>query len=125
MWKVLNRQVLHDAMPWVRLTSEHVRLPNGVEIEDFYRVDINPYVMMFAITEEGHVALIEHYKHGPEAVSLELPAGYIENNDNPLDTARRAGVRRLDCLRGENHVQHLGDGHQALPRGGRQTGYCH
>jgi ADP-ribose pyrophosphatase len=76
-------------MPWVRLTTEHVRLPNGVEIENFYRVDITPYVMMFAQREDGRVAMIEHYKHGPETVSLEIPAGYIEDNDDPLETARR------------------------------------
>lgn len=76
-------------MPWVRLSSEHVRLPNGVEIPDFYRVDIAPYVSIFALTQDGQVALVEHYKHGPGIVSLELPAGYIENPENPLQDAQR------------------------------------
>ena len=89
MWQVLNRHVLHDAMPWVRLTREHVRLPNGIEIEEFYRVDITPYVMMFVQRADGRVAMIEHYKHGPQTVSLEIPAGYIEETDDPLDAARR------------------------------------
>jgi 8-oxo-dGTP pyrophosphatase MutT (NUDIX family) len=89
MWKVLNRQVLHDAMPWVRLSSEHVRLPNGVEIENFYRVDITPFVMIFAQREDGCVAMIEHYKHGPQTISLEIPAGYIEDAGDPLGAARR------------------------------------
>jgi ADP-ribose pyrophosphatase len=33
--------------------------------------------------------MIEHYKHGPETVSLEIPAGYIEETDDPLNAARR------------------------------------
>jgi len=88
MWRVLRQTVLHDAYPWVRLSSEHVALPNGVEIPDFYRVDISPYVMVFAVREDDHVAMIEHYKHGPRMVSLELPAGYIESDD-PLSDAQR------------------------------------
>lgn len=89
MWEVLNQRVIHDAYPWVRLSCEHVRLPNAVEIPDFYRVDISPYVMMFVQTREQQVVMIEHYKHGPQQMSLELPAGYIEPQTTPLDTAKR------------------------------------
>ncbi|HLA45848.1 MAG TPA: NUDIX hydrolase, partial [Aggregatilineales bacterium] len=89
MWKILNREILIDAMPWVRVSTEHVQLPNGVEIRDFYRVDITPYVMIFALTDDHRVALLEHYRHGPQTTTLDLPAGYIENDDDALETARR------------------------------------
>jgi ADP-ribose pyrophosphatase len=89
VWEILDTEVLHDAYPWVRLSREHVRLTNGVEIEDFYRVDIAPYVTMFAINTQGQVVMVEHYKHGPQIVSLELPAGYIEAEDTPLASAQR------------------------------------
>lgn len=88
-WQTLQETIIYDAMPWVRLSSEHVRLPSGVEIEDFYRVDINPYVMMFAITDDQEVIFVEHYKHGPQAVSVELPAGYVDAQESPLDAAQR------------------------------------
>jgi ADP-ribose pyrophosphatase len=86
-WQILKQTVLHDSS-WLRLLLEHVRLPNGVEIEDFYRIEMTPYVMMFAVDRKGRVAMVEHYKHGPHQVSLELPAGYIEEDD-PLETAKR------------------------------------
>lgn len=86
-WQVLKQTVLYESQ-WLRLLMEHVRLPNDVEIEDFYRIEMIPYVMMFAVDREGCVAMVEHYKHGPQLVSLELPAGYIENED-PLETAKR------------------------------------
>jgi ADP-ribose pyrophosphatase len=81
--------VLYDGSPWVRLIQEHVRLPNGAEIQDFYRVEITPYVAIFALTADQQVAMVEHYKHGPGRVSLELPAGYIESDDDPLAAAQR------------------------------------
>jgi ADP-ribose pyrophosphatase len=87
-WLVLGRHVLHDAYPWVRLSSEHVRLPNGVEISDFYRVEISPYVMIFPQLAAGEAMLVQHYKHGPQILSLELPAGYIEEAE-PLQSAQR------------------------------------
>jgi 8-oxo-dGTP pyrophosphatase MutT (NUDIX family) len=88
-WEVLNHQILFDGSPWVRLIQEHVRLPNGVEIRDFYRVEITAYVTIFALTTDLQVAMVEHYKHGPGQVSLELPAGYIEPEDDPLAAAQR------------------------------------
>jgi ADP-ribose pyrophosphatase len=89
MWEVLERSVLHDGWPWVRLSREHVRLPNGVEIPDFYHVEIPPYTMIFAVRDDGYVAMVEHYKHGPACISLELPAGYIEEGEDPLISAQR------------------------------------
>lgn len=86
-WQVLKQTILYDSA-WLRLLKEHVHLPNGVEIQDFYRIEMIPYVMMFAVDRQGRVAMVEHYKHGPHQVSLELPAGYIEE-ENPLETAKR------------------------------------
>jgi ADP-ribose pyrophosphatase len=75
--------------PWLRVSAEHVRLPNGVEIPDFYRIEMPDWAQVFAVTEDGHVAMIEHYKHGPRAASLELPAGYLEPGEDPEVAARR------------------------------------
>lgn len=88
-WEVLKSTVIHDALPWVKLSSEHVRLPNGVEIQDFYRVEIHSYVTLFPVRADGQVALVEHYKHGPQVISLELPAGYIDAGETPLEAAQR------------------------------------
>lgn len=88
-WDVLHQQLLYDASPWLKLSSEHVRLPNGVEIPDFYRIDMASYVIIFAVDTQDRVAMVEHYKHGPQQVSMELPAGYIEPGDDPLASAQR------------------------------------
>jgi ADP-ribose pyrophosphatase len=100
-WQILSQHVLYDGLPWLRLSSEHVRLPNGVEITDFYRIEMRSYVSIFALTKDHQVALVEHYKHGPGMVSLELPAGYIEEGDDPLETAKRE-LREETGLTGED-----------------------
>lgn len=88
-WEVLSATLLLDSAPWLRVSREHVRLPNGVEIEDFYRVDIPAYVKIFALTPDQKVVMVENYRHGPQLVSLELPAGKIEPDKTPLETAQR------------------------------------
>lgn len=88
-WDVVSHEVLLDRMPWLRIAVEHVRLPNGHEIEDFHRIEMPEWAQVFALVDDGRVALIEHYKHGPRTVSLELPAGYIDPGEAPATAARR------------------------------------
>ncbi len=88
-WDVMSHEVLLDRMPWLRIAVEHVRLPSGHEIEDFHRIEMPEWAQVFAVVEDGRVAMIEHYKHGPRTVSLELPAGYIDPGEAPEAAARR------------------------------------
>ena len=88
-WRVLGSTELLNQLPWLRVSAEHVRLPNGHEIPDFYRVEMPEWAQVFAVTDGGRVAMIEQYKHGPGVVSLELPAGYLEPGEDPEVAARR------------------------------------
>jgi ADP-ribose pyrophosphatase len=88
-WDVLAAETLLDVPPWLRVYREHVRLPNGYEIDDYYRVDMPEWSQVFAVTADGRVPMIEQYKHGAGTMSLELPAGYIDAGEAPEDAARR------------------------------------
>lgn len=89
-WEVIKSRQVLDASPWLRVYEEHVRLPNGFEISDFHRIESPSYVKVFAVTPGQQVVLLEHYKHGPQKVSLELPAGGIEDAESdPLESAKR------------------------------------
>lgn len=90
-WETLSRTEVFDASPWLRVYQEHVRMPNGVEIPDFYHVYMSDYTMIFALTDNQQVAMVEMYKQGAGEVMLDLPAGAIEDDetDNPLGAAKR------------------------------------
>ncbi len=88
-WHILNSTALLDRLPWLRVWQDHVRLPNGVEIPDFYRIEMPDWVQIFALTADGRVPMVEHYKHGGGMDSLELPAGYMEQGETPEEAARR------------------------------------
>lgn len=89
-WEVLSSRPLVSRPPWLRLWEEDVRLPNGEVIEGYLRSQSRDYAAVFALLEDGTVPLVSQYKHGKGAVSLDLPAGYLDAaDDSPLTTARR------------------------------------
>lgn len=119
-WQVLSATALLDRWPWVRVIAEHVRLPNGVEIPDWYRIELPEYVQVLAVTDDGHVPLIEHYKHGAHTLSLELPAGYLD----PGETPEAAACRELREETGVIAATWRGLGRFFLD-GNRGCGACH
>jgi len=88
-WETLSSEELLDCRPWLAVQTEHVRLPNGHEIDRFYRIEMPEWTQVFALTDDGRVPLIEHWKQGARMVSLELPAGYLEIGEAPESGARR------------------------------------
>ncbi|KAB2860071.1 MAG: NUDIX hydrolase [Anaerolineae bacterium] len=107
-WETLSRTDVFDASPWLHVYREHVRMPNGVEIPDFYHIHMDDYTMTFALTDDEHVAMVEMYKQGTRQVMLELPAGAIEHDEitNVLEAAKRELLEETGMV--ARHWQPLG-----------------
>jgi ADP-ribose pyrophosphatase len=88
-WRTLARRTLLSRPPWLEVGEERVGLPDGREIEGFLWVRTRDFAAIVAITERDEVVLVRSYKHGPRTVALAVPAGYIENTEEPLAAAKR------------------------------------
>jgi ADP-ribose pyrophosphatase len=88
-WRTLSRRTLLSRPPWMEVGEERVGLPDGREVDGFLWVRTRDFVAMAAVTERDQVILIRSYKHGPRTVSLAVPAGYIEDGEEPLAAAKR------------------------------------
>ena len=88
-WKRLSSTLLLDRHPWFRVFGDRVRLPSGNEIDGFLRIESRPYSVVFAVTDDMRVLLVEGYKYGPDRVIVQLPAGYLEDSEEPLAAAKR------------------------------------
>ncbi|MFM1873563.1 MAG: hypothetical protein RL398_2985 [Planctomycetota bacterium] len=61
----------------------------GVEI-GFFLLDTRDWVNVIPITEAGELVLVRQFRHGSDAVSLEIPGGIIDRTDpDPAATAVR------------------------------------
>lgn len=88
-WKtVKNRNLLED-LPWLKISVEHVLLPNGTEIENFYQIELPEYSVVVAQTREGLIIMERQYKHATGEIILNLPSGYLGPDETPLACAQR------------------------------------
>lgn len=87
-WKVLNSTYSFEC-PWLKIRKDHIRMPSGQVIPDFYVEELPDWVNVIAITEDGHYILEEQYRHGIQKVCFELPAGVVEAGEDPLTAAKR------------------------------------
>lgn len=87
-WQILSSQNVFDSF-WVRIRKDAVRLANGRELDDFYVIERRDFSVIFGLTHDNRVPLVRQYKHGVRDFMLELPAGFIEDNEDPAHAARR------------------------------------
>jgi 8-oxo-dGTP pyrophosphatase MutT (NUDIX family) len=73
---------------WLRVRKDICRTNRG-NIADYYVVERFDYVLIVALTPESEVLIVRQYKHGAGRVMRELPAGYIEHGEDPLECAWR------------------------------------
>ena len=88
-WRVRGETCAYRNEPWLTVWEQEVELPNGAVIPDYLVTKIPDVAMVFAVTRDRHVLLVEQYKHGVGRWLFDLPAGYIDAGEDPFDAARR------------------------------------
>lgn len=83
-WTVLNSQLVLERPPWLTITAQRCLLPNGHIIEEYLLAEGRDVVMVFPLSADGEVILVEQYKHGCGRVLWDLPAGYVDAEDELL-----------------------------------------
>jgi ADP-ribose pyrophosphatase len=88
-WQVLTSEPVYHAPPWIQVSRQTLRLPDGRTINDYHQIALADYVIVVAQTSDDHVVLERMYKHGIGRVGLMLPAGAIDAGEAPGDAAKR------------------------------------
>lgn len=85
--KKISGEVLYDGKV-VRLERDRVLCPNGKEA---YRevVRHNGGAAILCLTEKNEVLLIKQFRYPYEEILYEIPAGKLEQGENPYDAAIR------------------------------------
>lgn len=88
MWKIKSTERILDS-EFVKVDKDDVTLSHGREIKDFYKVTIKDCAAIVAITEDNHIILKKEYRHCYGEELVEIPAGVLEDGEDPLETAKR------------------------------------
>jgi 8-oxo-dGTP pyrophosphatase MutT (NUDIX family) len=88
-WTVVASHYLYERPPWLTLRQDHLRLPSGREIPEYWISEFPPWVNVVAVTPADEVLLVRQYRPGLGAVHFEIPAGVVDGSDRDLETAAR------------------------------------
>ena len=83
LWKILETQSLH---PGIRL--DRCELPNGQMIYA-HVLEYADEIMVLALTKKQEVVLTKQYRHGVQDTIMELPGGSVDQDESPLEAAKR------------------------------------
>jgi len=72
----------------LNLRIDEVELPNG-KISTREIVEHSGAVAILPVFENGDILMVKQYRKPVEEVLLEIPAGKLEINENPLECAKR------------------------------------
>jgi 8-oxo-dGTP pyrophosphatase MutT (NUDIX family) len=87
-WKVLSSRYILDRW-WLKVREDRVILPSGHEIPEFHVLEYPDWTMLLGLDGEGHLVLVEQYRHGIGRLSLEFPSGMLEQGEKPVVGAVR------------------------------------
>jgi ADP-ribose pyrophosphatase len=88
-WEIVSTQEIYSAPPWITVSLQTVRLPDGRVVPDYHKVQMPDYAVVFAETLAGKIVVERQYKHGLGKVTLALPAGLIHEGEDPMHAAQR------------------------------------
>jgi ADP-ribose pyrophosphatase len=82
-WKVLETSYFRP-----RFRIDKCELPNG-NLLDAAILEFRSWANVVALTENGEVVLVKQYRHGVCEALLEFPGGVVEDDENPIEGAKR------------------------------------
>jgi len=90
-WQTLSRRRVLQAGDgrFLRVEYHNVQLPDGSVIEDWPWLDTPSFVNVVAETDGGSFLCFRQSKYAVEDISLAIPGGYLEADEEPLDAVQR------------------------------------
>ncbi len=89
-------------MNWKKISSEYInqhiyftarkdvcQKPDGSIVDPYFVVELPTSVCALALTEENNVIMVRQYRHPIEATILELPGGFIDKGEDPVQSVAR------------------------------------
>lgn len=87
-WEHLSSEKLMEN-PYFAVRADKLRLPDGSVKDPYYVIERPDAVIVCPLTEEDEVVLVRQYRPPIDRIELGLPAGLVEEGEDPERAARR------------------------------------
>lgn len=125
-WQVIGEEVVHDG--WIRVTERTYRLPDG-RLARWDMFGGGHSVGVLALTPEGQVVCVRQFRPGPDRVVLNIPGGFVDPGETPVDAAARELTEEtgfvateLELVATAMSASSTGRRHVVIARGCQPTG---
>ena len=88
-WPKISSQKLGEYYIF-NLYANEAKSPRTGQTRRFYQLDAPDWINIIPITDDGYVVFVHQYRHGTERVTVEIPAGMMDPEDeSPMVAALR------------------------------------
>lgn len=87
-WKIVSSEYLSKHQ-YFTARKDKCETPSGKIIDEYFVVELPPSACAVAITKEGEVLMVKQYRHPIAETILELPGGFVDENEDPTEAMRR------------------------------------
>jgi ADP-ribose pyrophosphatase len=100
--------------PWFQVHEEKWENLSDLDQEPFYRIEIPNGVLVLALTNDGKIILVRQFRHAIRRMTLEFPAGTVDEGESP----EKAAARELheETRYRSSRLLSLGSGHLMVNR---------
>ena len=101
-WELIESEYAFQCL-WLKVRKDKVRVSNVIVIDDYYVVEASDWVNVIAITEDGRIVMEKQYRQGIRKICYELPSGMVEQDEKPLEAAKRELAEETGYAGGDWH----------------------
>lgn len=98
-FETVTSEQIYDS-PWCGLKRNEVRLPNG-KLQEYHLFEISDAVAVLPVRTDGSIVMIGQYRYPHGRTHWEIPAGRIDEGEEPLEAARRELLEETGHAAGE------------------------
>jgi 8-oxo-dGTP pyrophosphatase MutT (NUDIX family) len=86
--KIKSRRTI-DISSWMKVIEREVEFKAGLTPELYHAVGQQDYIAIVALTPDGRIPVVRQYRPALERFTWELPAGLVDEGENPAQTCER------------------------------------